>query len=216
MTNKNVIVLLSGGLDSLVSISILKQDFNIIRALHINYGQKPYKQELQACKKICNHYKIDLEVINIDWYSKISKDSALNKENNNDNEDKKSYWMPNRNGLFTNIAASYADALNCKYIAIGANKEEAQEYSDNSIEFVNNSTKLFETATKNKVKLIAPLIEMDKKEIIQKAIDVNAPLTMIWSCYEQKEKHCGECPSCKFLKNALQQSNKQELIDKLF
>lgn len=213
MTNKKLIILLSGGLDSLVSIPILKTEYTIEKALHFNYGQAPAKKEFIACKNICNHYGIELETIKLDWYEKISKNSALNQNNQNKS---KSYWMPNRNGLFINIAGSYADALDCKYIAIGANAEEAKTYSDNSINFINDANQLFCTSTKNQVKIIAPLIELNKNEIIKKAIELNTPLNLVWSCYKNEDKHCGQCPSCELLKKALIENKKEDLIDKLF
>ncbi len=211
--NKKAIILLSGGLDSLVSLTISNKEYNIAKALFINYGQKPYEKEHSSCKKICQYFNIDLETIELDWYCKISQNSALNKNNI---DDAKSYWMPNRNGLFLNIAGAYADSLDFKYIIIGANKEEASTYSDNSIDFIKSISKLFETSTKNQVKVLAPLVEMDKNSIIKKAIETNAPLEFIWSCYDNKEKHCGKCPSCEFLKKALIDNNKKTLIKELF
>lgn len=211
--NKKAIILLSGGLDSLVSLAILQREYDIVRAIFFNYGQKSYKQEFLSCEKICKYYNIDLEVVELDWYKNLSKNSALNINTNGEN---KSYWMPNRNGLFLNIAGAYADALACQYVIIGANKEEANVYSDNSKQFIMSATKLFETSTKEKVEVVAPLIEMDKSSIIKKAIEINAPLEMLWSCYEDKEKHCGACPSCKFLKQALLENNKQDLVAELF
>ena len=213
--NKNTIVLLSGGLDSLVSVALLREEYCITKALHINYGQKPAKKEFEACEKICKYYDLELEVLNLDWYAKISSNSALSQSNSINNEEK-SYWMPNRNGLFLNIAGSYADALNCQFIAIGANKEEAQTFSDNSVEFIDSVTKLFETSTRDNVKVIAPLINYNKNEIIKKALELNTPIEHVWSCYDNQEKHCGSCPSCNFLKTALIQNNKKDLLEKLF
>lgn len=213
MTNKDVIVLLSGGLDSLATVALLKDCYNIVMALHISYGQKPSSKEVLASKKICDYYGIKFEVVNLDWYEKISTNSALSSSNK---DEKESYWMPNRNGLFLNIAASYADAMNCKYIAIGANKEEAEIFSDNSKEFIQKSTELFKYSTQLKVEVIAPLINMAKKEIIEKIIELNAPIEFVWSCYDNKNKHCGHCPSCEFLLKALNDNNKKELIEKLF
>ncbi len=213
MTNKAVIVLLSGGLDSLATIATLKNGYNIIMALHINYGQKPFTKEICASKKICEYYDINLEIIDLDWYKKISINSALNSSNKNKN---KSYWMPNRNGLFLNIAASYADAIKCKHIAIGANKEEAEVFSDNSNNFIEKANELFTLSTQEKVEVIAPLIKMTKKEIIKKVIEMNAPIEFIWSCYNVEEKHCGCCPSCEFLINALKENNRKDLIERLF
>lgn len=215
MTNKDLIVLLSGGLDSYVSVALLKREFNIVKALHFDYGQTCSRNELLACQRICGFFDIDLEVVSLDWYSKISQSSALNK--NNKDRENKSYWMPNRNGLFVNIAASYADALCCKYIAIGANLEEAKVYSDNSFEFVKNVNNTFKMSTKYGVELLAPLLNMDKNSIIRKAIELDIPLEFVWSCYkEQDNKHCGLCPSCVLLKKALLDNNKNDIVEKIF
>lgn len=214
MMNKKAIILLSGGLDSVVSLAIAREKYDVVKALFFNYGQRPFEKERSSCEKICNYFDIELEVIELDWYSKISQGSALNKNNSDSNN--KSYWMPNRNGLFLNIAGAYADALNCKYVIIGANAEEAKTYSDNSKDFINEMTKLFETSTKNKIEVLAPLVEINKNDIIKKAIEYNAPLDLIWSCYYNGEKHCGCCPSCNFLKKALIENNKQDLINTLF
>lgn len=211
---ENAIILLSGGLDSLVSTAFMQKDFNIIKALHFNYGQKPFKKEIEACKKICAHYKIELEIIDFEWLGGLSKDSALSEKNNLTSNVGTDYWIPNRNGLFVNVGACYAEALKCQYVAIGANFEEAQGFKDNSVEFVDSATDLFTHSTKNNVKVIAPLIKMNKKQIIEKALELNAPLELVWSCYEGGEKHCGECPSCKLLKSALAE-NKKDYLQKL-
>ena len=184
MMNKNAIILLSGGLDSVVSLAMASKKYNIVKALFFNYGQRPFEKELSSCEKICKHFDIELEIIELDWYSKISQGSALNK-NNTDTTDK-SYWMPNRNGLFLNIAGAYADVLECKYIIIGANAEEANTFSDNSKEFINEITKVFETSTKNQIEVLAPLVEINKNDIVKKAIEFEAPLNLIWSCYYNK------------------------------
>lgn len=212
----NAIILLSGGLDSLVTVAVLKKEYNIIKALHFNYGQKPFLKEVSACKKICEYYSIDLEVVNIGWLGEISQKSALNAQNDSVSNEGKDYWIPNRNGLFVNIGACYAEALDCQYVAIGANLEEAQGFKDNSVMFVDSASALFCHSTQNNVKVIAPLINMDKKQIIQTAIELETPLEFVWSCYADGEKHCGKCPSCKLLKSALSAHKKDHLQKLLF
>ncbi len=206
----NAIILLSGGLDSLVTTAYAKNKFNIKKALHFDYGQKPAKKELEACIKICDHYNIELEVIKLDWLKNIIS------LNNRENKENKSYWIPNRNALFANIAACFAEALDCHTIIIGANKEEAKKFKDNSKKFIDASTKLFSNSTQNCVKLKAPLVSMNKDEIIKTAFKLNAPLELVWSCYENNQKHCGVCPSCLLLKNALIKNNKKDLQKMLF
>lgn len=216
MPNKNAIILLSGGLDSVVSTSVSMQEYNIIKALHFDYGQIPEKKERLAFKNICDYYKIESEVICLPWLSNISKSSDLNKSNNSSSKNKKKFWIPNRNGLFANIGACYAEALNCETVIIGANKQEAKDFKDNSKDFILTATKMFLNSTQNNVKLYAPLIDLNKSEIIKIAIETKAPLHLIWSCYYNGTKHCGNCPSCKLLKTALEKNNKTELLKILF
>lgn len=218
MKNKAVL-LLSGGLDSLVSAASVLKEFTIEKALHFNYGQSPENKEKAACEKICSYYGIELEIVELPWLSEISKNSALSSASNKTTKKTDKgicFWIPNRNGLFVNIAACYAESLDCKYVIIGANFEEAQGFKDNSSEFVANSSELFKTSTQNNVELIAPLINMTKKEIIKKALELNAPLELIWSCYYNGDKQCGQCPSCLHLKSALVETNKIDLQNMLF
>ena len=66
--NKKSIVLLSSGLDSVVSLAISKEEYNITLALTFDYGQKAAKREINSAKKITDFYKIDHKVIKLDWH----------------------------------------------------------------------------------------------------------------------------------------------------
>lgn len=231
MNNKknNAIILLSGGLDSVVSLAtLINEGIKIELALTFNYGQKSFAKEYQASKDIAQHYQIKHECITLDWLKNITHTSLVSgdkiptlEENELDNtnstiESMKNVWVPNRNGLFINIAAAYADALEIKYIIIGANKEEAQTFSDNSIEFITSTNNTLKTSTNYDISVIAPLIEFNKKEIVKKGVELNIPFEYINSCYNNNQKHCGNCESCLRLKRALQQGNYVELINKIF
>ena len=125
----NSIILLSGGLDSLTALGACKEEYGISLALTFDYGQKSVKQELEASEKIYKHYKIENKVIKLDWLKEITKTSLVTEENiPTDNlgtlESALSVWVPNRNGLFLNIAAAFADACDYDYIIFGANKDE--------------------------------------------------------------------------------------------
>ena len=212
--NKGAIILLSGGLDSLVSAGIAVKKYKIKKALFFNYGQNAFEQELSAFNKICKHYSFEGEVIDLGWLGKIS-DSLLNSSSGAVSDSLK-YWVPNRNGLFVNIGASFAEALDCDFVIIGANRTEAVEFIDNSKEFVQKSNDLFKYSTRNSVKLVAPLIKMSKEEIVKEALKIGAPLEFVWSCYYNGEKHCGKCPSCRLLKEALTENAREDLKNLLF
>ena len=124
--------------------------------------------------------------------------------------------MPNRNGLFLNIAGSFADAENYDYILIGANKEEAQTFPDNTKEFIERVNAEFEFSTRKHPKVVAPLINYNKNDIVKLALEHEIPLNLVKSCYAGGEKHCGKCESCIRLKNALAFNHAEEFIKELF
>ena len=217
--NNSAIILLSGGLDSYISLDIVSKKYKNILALFFNYGQKAYKEEYFSASKIAKKYNIELKVIKLPFLKELV-DNALVSPLENDFNDFKSVWIPNRNGLFLNIAASWCDKYGYKNIVIGANKEEAQKFPDNSKEFIENSNAFFEYSTIVKPKIIAPCLEFDKIDIINYAIDNKLSFKVLKSCYQSKKisgkKHCGECMSCKYLKSALLKSKKPELIKEVF
>ena len=136
--SNNAVILLSGGLDSLVSLGLVRDEYDEMLALTFNYGQKSFNNESEASEKICNYYGIKREVITLDWLKKITNTALVaDKEIPANIEDytksMKAVWVPNRNGLFLNIAACYADSYGYRDIIIGANKEEAATFSDNTI-----------------------------------------------------------------------------------
>lgn len=222
------IILLSGGLDSVVSLSVIREKCSEIIALTFNYGQKSYLAEKNAAEKISDFYKVEHKVIDLDWLSVISTSSLTTSEiipyistDNLDNisvaqNTAKSVWVPNRNGLFVNIAACFAEACNFDTIIIGANKEEGATFKDNTIEFVNAINSSLENSVNTKIQLVAPLINMTKEEIVNEAIKRNVPLELIHSCYISEEKHCGFCESCQRLKRALELNNKTDIIKEIF
>lgn len=222
------IVLLSGGLDSFVSLALSKCDYNVQLALTFDYGQKSVKQEISASKRICDHYNIEHKVIKLDWLKEITQTSLVSEKEipqtslqdlDSDefvNKSAVSVWVPNRNGAFLNIAASFADSYDYDYIIFGANKEEGQTFPDNTQEFIDKLNSSFEYSTQKKPKAMAPLINLCKNDIVKVAIEHSIPLELTRSCYSTKEKHCGICESCVRLKRALEENNCTEIIRVLF
>lgn len=207
MTNKSII-LLSGGLDSVVCLGLCKTKYNIQLALTFDYGQKSAIQEIEAAKKISEYYSVQHKIIKLDWLKEITKTALVSgteiPEGIEHPEDSaKAVWVPNRNGLFLNIAASFADSENFTHIILGANKEEGATFPDNTQEFANRVTEEFEYSTLNKPKVLVPLINYDKNDIVKTALEQNMPLELVRSCYKNGKKHCGMCESCTRLKNAL-------------
>ena len=216
------VILMSGGLDSLAALGFVKEKYGIELALTFDYGQKAAIQEIEASKKICEFYNIKNKVIKLDWLKEITQTSLVSSEENipvnhfGTAESAKSVWVPNRNGLFLNIAASFADSFGFDYIIFGANKDEGKTFSDNTEEFRNEISKVFEFSTLKHPKVIAPLINYSKNDIVKIAMDNNIPLELVWSCYREGNMHCGVCESCNHLKKALIANQGKKYINILF
>ncbi len=222
------IVLMSGGLDSLVALADAKNNYDVELALTFDYGQKSLFQEVSAAKKICEFYKVEHKLIKLDWLKEITKTSLVSDkevpsvdEKDLDLEEKAlnscmQVWVPNRNSVFLNIAAAYADSFGYEYIIMGANEEEAATFSDNSQNFIDKINENFKFSTNVKPQVVAPLINLNKGGIVRKAIELQAPIHLIRSCYSAESKHCGKCESCVRLKRALLQNGCDNLIAQLF
>lgn len=218
--NKTV-VLLSGGLDSLVSTAYALDSYNIKLALTFDYGQRAANKEIESSRRISEYFNIEHKVIETPWLKEITTTSLVNTGQDlpelNFNEldnlqaglnSAKNVWVPNRNGVFLNIAACFADSMDFSHIIFGANKEEGTTFPDNTQEFIDKINESFEFSTLVKPKVVAPLINFDKKDIIKLALEIKAPLHLVRSCYKGEEKHCGKCESCLRLTRALEFNGK--------
>ena len=220
MTHKSII-LLSGGLDSLVCLGLCKDEYNIELALTFDYGQKSVFEEIESAKKLCDYYNIEHKVIKLDWLKEITNTALVSDKNlpdsiDNPEESAKAVWVPNRNGLFLNIAASYADSGNYTHIILGANKEEGATFPDNTREFADSVTAEFTYSTLAKPVVLVPLINYDKNDIVRLALSNSMPLELVQSCYNSGKKHCGKCESCIRLRNALIHNSDTRYLKLLF
>ena len=221
MSENKSIILLSGGLDSLVALGVCKEEYDIELALTFDYGQKTSTSEVETSKRICDYYNINHKVIKLDWLKEITQTALVSKEevpieNLGTEESAKMVWFPNRNGLFLNIAASFADSYGYNYIIFGANKDEGEKFPDNTEEFRERISDVFEYSTLVKPRVVAPLINCSKDDIVKIAIEKQVPLEFVRSCYSLNNSHCGLCESCKHLKQALLNNKADKYIKILF
>ncbi|MBK9294462.1 MAG: 7-cyano-7-deazaguanine synthase QueC [Oligoflexia bacterium] len=219
MDSRSYIVLLSGGLDSVVNLYMSSKEGVVSRALTFNYGQRSAKQEITAAEYFCTQLNIKHQVIDLPWLGEITKTALVNTskdlpqiENLDDiSESRKSasaVWVPNRNGVFLNIAACFAEALNVEFVIPGFNQEEASTFPDNSPAFIEAVTGAFRLSTLSQVKVACFTSGFDKAKMVKKAKELGINFSKLWSCYQNGEVPCGECESCKrskraFLKNKI-------------
>jgi 7-cyano-7-deazaguanine synthase len=206
------ITLLSSGLDSIAALAIAAEDLDIEMAITFDYGQRAREREIEYSRKVCEHFGIEHRVIKLDWLSEITSTSLVNRDAEVPSlsfEDideaapaeiteasAKAVWVPNRNGVMLNITGSFAESRECDYLVVGFNGEEAGTFPDNSMAYVQAMDRAFSYSTRNGVRILAPLIELGKTEIVRRALEAKAPLEYSWSCYHGGEIPCGKCESC--------------------
>ena len=210
MGKEKAIVLLSGGLDSSVNFYQSLIDYDVVLALTFNYGQKAFIKEKQAAYKLCQMKSVANKVVNLPWLKEISTGSALTNSSkkiptesvdinslSSSKQSAKSVWVSNRNGLFINIAASFAEELNAKKIIVGFNKEEAATFPDNSKSFIKAANSSLSYSTQNSVEIESFTIDMNKKQIVQLGKSLNLDFNLIWPCYFAGVDLCKNRESCK-------------------
>jgi 7-cyano-7-deazaguanine synthase len=214
---KKAVVLLSGGLDSSVNAFITAQTYDLVLALTFNYGQRAAESEIKASSDLAKHLGVRHQVLALPWFKDFNRSSLLvdsmsvptGSEVSIDSQSQsektaKSVWVPNRNGIFLNIAAAYAEALDAEIIVPGFNKEEAATFPDNSQVFLDKISDSLHYSTSNHVKAQCFTTDLMKTEIVKKGEALKLPWNLIWPCYFSGDQWCGQCESCLRSKRAFQ------------
>ena len=117
-----------------------------------------------------------------------------------------STYVPARNTIFLSFALSFAEAIGAEAIFIGANAIDFSGYPDCRPGFYKAFQKVIHKGTKKKrIKVLTPLINMTKAQIIKLGMRLKAPLEITWSCYKGGKKPCGVCDSCKLREKGFSQ-----------
>ena len=88
-------------------------------------------------------------------------------------------------------------------VIAGFNAEEAVTFPDNSPAFISAANKALSYSTLSRVQVLSPTSDLNKTEIVRLGMEIDAPLDLVWSCYEGGEVMCGVCESCMRLRRAL-------------
>ena len=203
---KKAVVLLSGGLDSAVTLYLARKSGYECHALVLDYGQRQ-KKELGLAKKIARSCgaQIKLVKLSLPWKGSSLVDKTRKVPVGRSPAEISalgipSTYVPARNTIFLSLAASYAEAIGASSIFIGAHIEDSSGYPDCRPEYLKIFDKVLKTGTKRgiekKLELKFPLIDKSKADIIRLGLTLGVPLRNTWSCYKGTAAPCSECDSC--------------------
>ncbi len=197
------IVLLSGGMDSLVTAAIAIRDNDSVGFLHVNYGQRTENKEMSCFHLLCHHYTpAQKMIINMQWLGEIGGSSLTDKDIDvKDFSGDKAIpltYVPFRNANLIAAAVSWAEVISADRIYIGAVEEDSSGYPDCRRVFYQSMQNTIETGSlnRNNIRIVIPIIGLNKSQIVQLGIELKVPFEYSWSCYKDNTEACGVCDSC--------------------
>jgi 7-cyano-7-deazaguanine synthase len=225
--SRKAIVLLSGGMDSCVSVAIARERHGAgnIALLHAGYGQLTQDRERRAFTEIADFYGVRQRlIVQLDHFRAIGGSALTDKniavpENQlnaaaSDGSSIPVTYVPFRNAHFLSVAVSWAEAIGAGAIYIGAVAEDSSGYPDCRPEYYRAFQNVIREGTRpeTEIEIVTPVITLKKSEIIRRGGELGAPLHLTWSCYQGEDAACGACDSCLLRLKAFAEAGRKDPI----
>jgi 7-cyano-7-deazaguanine synthase len=221
MLKADAVVLLSGGMDSLVCAALALKDHKKVAFIHMNYGQRTSHKEQFCFEKISAFYAIPSELqrmVDLRFLSQIGG-SSLTDQNmsvatfDGDKPGIPSSYVPFRNSIILSLAVSWAEVLGAQNLYIGANEEDSPGYPDCRKEYYKAFQEVIHLGTKDgKINIETPVISLTKQKIVELGVKLQAPFELTWSCYAESGQACGVCDSCALRLRGFKMANVKDPI----
>lgn len=206
MSNKDSVIIVSGGMDSITLLYDYKD--RIALAVSFDYGSNHNAKEIPFAKLHCERLGIKHVTIKLDFMSKYFASSLLEgadaiPEGHYADENMKSTVVPFRNGIMLSIAVGIAESNGLQHVMMANHGGDHAIYPDCRPEFVNSFSDAAKAGTYNDVTLLAPYTNISKADIARRGKQLGIDYTETWSCYKGEDVHCGKCGTCVERKEAL-------------
>ena len=205
MSNESlVVVCVSGGMDSALTAALAVRDHRVA-FLHGNYGQRTESKELACFHALADHYAAESRlVVDFSDLRQIGGSSLTDarvpvREGEPVEGVVPTSYVPFRNAHILAAAVSWGEVLGAVAVYVGAVWEDSSGYPDCRPEFY----RAFEEATRlgtrpeTSLRIVTPLIDLSKAEIVRRGLRLGVPLEKTWSCYQAEDRACGACESCR-------------------
>lgn len=196
------VVLLSGGLDSMVAAGLARAAGYRLFALTIDYNQR-HRIELNAAARVARELGVERHVVMpLDltrFGGSALTDAALAVPKTGVEPGVPVTYVPARNTIFLSLALGWAEAVGARDLVIGVNALDYSGYPDCRPEFIAAFEAMASVATREGgFRVQTPLIDMSKADIAREAARLGLDPALSWSCYDPQDGMvCGECDSCR-------------------
>ena len=200
MTQKAVVIF-SGGMDSFTVLNKAVREGLEVYALSFDYGQRHVK-ELQYAKRACEQLGVHHKLVDISAINSIIAGSALTDdievpEGHYESDNMKTTVVPNRNMILLSLAVGYAVSLEATKVYYGAHSGDHAIYPDCRPEFVQKMQDVCAIANYEAVDIVVPYLHNSKIEILTDGLAMGLDYSQTWTCYNGREKACGQCGACQ-------------------
>ena len=216
---KKAVVLLSGGLDSATTLYHARAKGYDVHALIFDYGQR-HRREIAAARKIAQTARVPFEVVKISlpWKGSALLDASIHVPSAGVKKGMIPVtYVPARNIIFVSFAASFAEAIGARVIFIGANAVDYSGYPDCRPSFFKAFQAALDKGLKagvehKGVRIMTPLIDLTKADIVRLGARLGVPFHLTWSCYNGSKKPCRVCDSCRLRAQGFAQAGVEDLV----
>lgn len=202
------VVLLSGGIDSSTTLAIARSEGYDCTALTLLYGQR-HEREVESARKVArslgvtDHRIAELPALLFRGSALTGGDDVPLDRDIGSISDIPATYVPARNLVFLSMAVGLAESIDADAVFIGATAVDYSGYPDCRREFFSSLQRTVDLGTKrgvegNPIRIMTPLLDMTKDQIIKKGAQLGLDHSLTWSCYSGGERPCMRCDSCSF------------------
>ncbi len=196
-----VIVLCSGGMDSVAALYQAHRDHKVIAVLSFHYGSKHNDREIPFAAHHAKALGLRHEVVGLDFVDRLFQSDLLQSggaipEGHYEEATMKQTVVPFRNGIMLSVAAGVAESSGAGAVIIAAHSGDHAVYPDCREKFMRAMADAIQLGTYEQIQLLRPFIELDKAGIVARGAELGVDFAQTWSCYQGGEIHCGRCGTC--------------------
>jgi len=212
--SEKVIVIYSGGMDSYTVLHKALEDGKTPLALSFNYGQR-HKKELDYAARVCAELGIAHKIVDISAINSLIGGSALTDdvdvpEGHYEEPSMKQTVVPNRNMILPSMAVGYAVNEQANKVYYGAHSGDHAIYPDCRPEFVEKMNDVCAIANYEAIEIVTPYLTVSKTAILTDGIRMNLDYSKTWTCYNGRDKACGQCGACQERLEAFRDNNQTD------